>query len=373
MEHKFNAEDVRLLLLGKLPAENEKALREELKWDPVLKDIYSELSRKKETLEEYDSFRMNNDDDDIALERILNAQKNDIREKMDIIKGQIWKSENLSLHFLVLSEPTLFNEIENVRIIPVTHKIHFQTEPDVLFSEKILSFKPSIAHITLHSIIKSDALDSYICTVSEEIVHEIEKKSTDFLSNYSLNASSPVPLEESFLPEFVVWYKELSGIMKQCKNDVMEANTESLDKPRIIYLNINDDSEESSVSDVDTEYKAASFGQNQLIIGVNENSAKGRKSIKMFGNEHVELVASISENKITFLLWVLSENENATLDFSISFEDQKAWKESLQLLGDTKIEITPPVEYQKLFHYTSPFSATIEIGGYRESGTFCVR
>jgi len=97
-----------------------------------------------------------------------------VYEKPDEIKpGQIWGIAGKEYRLIVLSSPKSSITGKDVRVVPVTHKIHMATETDVILPEDFVYYSESVALPFQVTNIMKERLELY---------HgELKKEITDFL------------------------------------------------------------------------------------------------------------------------------------------------------------------------------------------------
>lgn len=97
-----------------------------------------------------------------------------VYEKPDEIKpGQIWGIKGKEYRFVVLSSPKNSITGKDVRVVPVTHKVHMATETDVILPEDFVYYSESVVLPFQVTNIMKERLDLY---------HgELKKDITDFL------------------------------------------------------------------------------------------------------------------------------------------------------------------------------------------------
>ncbi|MCA0389580.1 MAG: hypothetical protein LCH52_13910 [Bacteroidetes bacterium] len=97
-----------------------------------------------------------------------------VYEKPDEIKpGQIWGITGKEYRFVVLSSPEDSITGKDVRVVPVTHKVHMATETDVILPEDFVYYSESVVLPFQVTNIMKERLDLY---------HgELKKDITDFL------------------------------------------------------------------------------------------------------------------------------------------------------------------------------------------------
>lgn len=108
------------------------------------------------------------------FKKIMEKARAAVYEKPDEIKpGQIWGIAGKEYRLVVLSSPKTSITGKDVRVVPVTHKIHMATETDVILPEDFVYYSESVVLPFQVTNIMQERLDLF---------HgELKKEITDFL------------------------------------------------------------------------------------------------------------------------------------------------------------------------------------------------
>ncbi|MCX8057032.1 MAG: hypothetical protein N3F03_05410, partial [Ignavibacteria bacterium] len=238
LRKKFTYEDAVEYVLKKMNPYDELLFEQELKQNVELREYVERAKANLQRIKELNDYEF----DDDFYSRLLQKAKNIFNRPEKITPGMVFKlsSHQLprkfslfldELYFVVLTNPENSFTGNDVRVIPISRYVQFVQNYDLVFTDKLISYKPlnSVAHMHLVTNILVNRLENYIGQLNENVFQAI--KLAD-LNDYSLVNNVTIikgdefrkrnPIDEYFDEEYESWSEIVKVSLENLRTEIFE-------------------------------------------------------------------------------------------------------------------------------------------------------
>ena len=233
---KFSYEDAVDYVLNKMDPQLREKFENELKNDEELQKFIHKAQANKDILEEYDKIELDDEFHKITFNKLQNLQSS-IGE---IKPGQIYlinsegfkkleKQALQDLYFLTLSDPSNSLTGKDIRVVPLSKYVLFAKNYDLIFTEKLISFKKFgvVAHMHLVTNVLVNRLNYFLGEIDKENFEAILRADRHDYSLIDgvkiLKGESLEHVDDDYIREEAeVWYNLVYDLVQKLRFEIFD-------------------------------------------------------------------------------------------------------------------------------------------------------